>query len=358
MRAETSDSLFPLTANLFTDLKRTPWAGTKIGTEMKAQIDRRYQGQLIGESWELSCDPAFLSKLPSGQSLRDKIHEDPGKVLGSDYTKLFGSELKLMIKLINSNMPLSFQVHPPADFDRLRLGESSKTESWLVVASEPNSGFYLGFKDGVSEEQIRAALRAGAGELREYLQFVPVTPGDYFEIAPGVPHAIGPGVLVLEPQFVDRGAGGKTYRFWDWDRHYDENGHLDKDGVSRELHQEESFALLDLAQHSGPKLLTQVRSKGNRLAVGDHSILQFPANDFYQLQVLKLSKPEPVKLQSSDGFVFLEALRGSIELDGNRTLVPGLPLLMPASKSELLISGLGELVIVTSKATDISFQSA
>ena len=39
-------------------------------------------------------------------------------------------------------------------------------------------------------------------DLRPVLQFVAVKPGDYFEIEPGVPHAIGPGLVLLEPQRI------------------------------------------------------------------------------------------------------------------------------------------------------------
>ena len=47
-----------------------------------------------------------------------------------------------------------------------------------------------------------------------------VKPGDYFEIEPGVTHAIGPGVTLLEPQRIIKGQSGKTYRLWDWGRKY------------------------------------------------------------------------------------------------------------------------------------------
>ena len=42
------------------------------------------------------------------------------------------------------------------------------------------------------------------------MSFVPVSPGDLFLIGPGTPHAIGKGVLLLEPQRVAPGGQRKS----------------------------------------------------------------------------------------------------------------------------------------------------
>jgi hypothetical protein len=61
-----------------------------------------------------------------------------------------------------------------------------------------------------------------------------------------VPHAIGAGVTLLEPQYVEPGKKGLTYRFWDWNRRYDPQGLPDAvRGKARELHVARSLAVTD-----------------------------------------------------------------------------------------------------------------
>ena len=82
-------------------------------------------------------------------------------------------------------------------------------------------GLYIGFDNAISKEKLESLLRDG-DKAKATLKFVEVKAGDYFEIEPGVTHAIGPGVTLLEPQRIIKGQSGKTYRLWDWGRKYDE----------------------------------------------------------------------------------------------------------------------------------------
>lgn len=343
-----------LTPDLFTNLRRTPWAGEQIGRTVKSKINAKFDGELIGESWELSCDEVFLSRDNRNKPLKHIIAENPIHFLGKDYISHFGEELKLIVKLLESRMPLSFQVHPTENFSHLKPGESSKTESWLVLAAENGAGFYIGFRSGTTRNQIERALDEGSGRLKDLLQFVPVKPGDYFEIAPGVPHAVGPGVLVLEPQFVNQGSGGKTYRFWDWDRTYDEKGEVDPKGKPRELHQDSSLALLDLEIHSGSDLLRRSKSQPELSHYGDLTVHSFPSNAYYQLKLLTFEKNMKSTIETSDGFLFVECTDGEFKIEGE-VAKPGQPFFVSAAKKQIVVEGKGKLVIIASFATSFSF---
>ena len=97
-------------------------------------------------------------------------------------------------------------------------------------------------------------------DLRPVLQFVPVKPGDYFEIQPGVPHAIGPGLVLLEPQRIVFGKSGKTYRFWDWGRRYDEHGRVDQaHGKARPLHVAEALRIINPMKQVGDNFVSALR---------------------------------------------------------------------------------------------------
>lgn len=334
-----------LTGDLFTSAERTPWAGDKISRTLKPAAAS--QGRtLIGESWELSGDPDFLSRCSkSGRSLEDIIREDPEAMLGQSYIESFGNQLKIIIKLVNSRMPLSFQIHPGEGYPHLKPNESPKTESWLVLAADPGSGIYMGFNRKLSQESISLLFRNGGNELKEVLQFVPVNEGDYFEIEPGTPHAIGEGVLLLEPQFVNKGFGGKTYRLWDWDRRYNSSGELDENGTGREVHLDRGLDLIDPETQWGKGYLDQIKSPGMSRLHGDVKVLEFPSNPYYQMIWLDFAKDASLDLAFQGGFVFMEVTQGEFSL-GEESLLLGQPVFLPAKLERITISGRGKLAVV------------
>ena len=98
----------------------------------------------------------------------------------------------------------------------------------------------MGFKPGIGRDQVQRCIETD-GELNELMNFVEVEVGDAFYIDAGIPHAIGRGVTLLEPQTITPGCRGVTYRFWDWNRRYDANGALDPAGEPRPLHVQRSL---------------------------------------------------------------------------------------------------------------------
>jgi mannose-6-phosphate isomerase len=80
---------------------------------------------------------------------------------------------------------------------------------------------------------MRAAVAAGAVE--PLLNFIEVEPGDVLEVGPGTPHAVGEGLLLLEPQRLLPGHRGVTWRYWDWNRRFE--------GVVRDLHLEHALSV-------------------------------------------------------------------------------------------------------------------
>lgn len=228
-----------------TPAQRTPWGGRKIAERYKAGLGLDRLDDVVGESWEVSVEPSFPSRLiRSDEPLAQAIASAPVDWLGMEVAARHGGQTPLLVKLLDAADHLSVQVHPADADPALGPDESGKPESWLVLEAEPGAGIYLGFREGVSRNDVERCLEQ-QGPLDELLSFVPVEPGDVFVLSAGTVHAIGRGVTLVEPQFVRPGRRGITYRFWDWNRRYDEAGRLDPAGRPRTLHVERSLAVTD-----------------------------------------------------------------------------------------------------------------
>ncbi len=324
-----------LSPDRFTPLARTPWAGERIFERYKRHIVTGATSKAIGEAWEVSCDPDFPSHvLGPNQDLLSLIQKDPENLLSPAYLKRKGATCEILVKLLNAASPLSVQVHPTDEDPCLKAHECGKPESWLVLEAESGAGLYLGFSKAIGKGALRKLLEADA-DLRPYLQFVPVKVGDYFEIQPGVPHAIGPGVTLLEPQRVLLGKSGKTYRFWDWGRRYRADGSLDMvAGKPRELHIEEGLRLIEPEQQVGEAFVDALRRKPEIFTfAGRAEIRRYPANPYYQVLTVKLEAGCSLSWSIKDGFAALISLSGRfhcVSSDGEKvTYSQGEPGFLP-----------------------------
>lgn len=224
-------------------MARTPWGGTRIASQYKREHLASAAPGVVGESWEVSIEPDFPALLADGRSLRAYIEAAPAEVLGREHAR-GRSGTALLVKLLDTAQPLSVQIHPTDDYTGLLPGECGKPESWYVVEREPGAGLYLGFRPGVEEYDVREALENG-DSLEPLMRFFPVEPGDFFVIDAGMPHAIGAGITLIEPQHVLPGRRGVTYRYWDWNRRYDATGLPSPHGAPRPLHVEDALAVTD-----------------------------------------------------------------------------------------------------------------
>lgn len=239
----------------WTSPERTPWGGRAILERLKRGLDipaDKRAWPAIGESWELSFDPAMPSRDHAGTTLSEHIAADPRGWLGEDAGTAERAR-SFLVKLLDAKEALSVQVHPADGDPDLAAHESGKPEAWIVLAREPGAGLWLGVREGVTRASFERALDA-SGEVdhvRELLNFVPVEVGDAFVIDAGTVHAVGAGVTLLEPQLVQPGKSGVTYRFWDWGRRFH--------GVARPLHRERSLAVTAWHAPVGEAFVTSCR---------------------------------------------------------------------------------------------------
>ncbi len=251
----------------FTPPARTPWGGRKIVGRYKAELPAcaAFREQAVGESWELSFGPELPSRTLDGRSLAEVVGLDRQAELGEEAAR-GGSAL--LVKWLDAADDLSVQIHPDLDDPALAADETGKPECWYIVEREPGAVIYLGLRPGVDEAAMRVALRAGS-DVSQLLERVPVEPGDFFALTPGLPHAVGRGVTLLEPQYVVPGKKGVTLRYWDWNRRYDAQGKLDPKGEARELHEARALAVTRWQDASDPAFLRSMRCSLGAAHVND-----------------------------------------------------------------------------------------
>lgn len=326
MEHVTTDPIV-LRPDRFTPLNRTPWAGSRIFSLFKNHIEAAQghdQQRAIGESWEFSCDPTFPSLVSTTMTpLPELIRACPEQILSQSQLASKGAHCEILVKLLNASMPLSLQVHPSDGDKALDPHECGKPESWLVLDAEPGSGLYLGFSQTLTKHELRDAFTWATSEqadslAKKYLQFVPVKKGDYFEIDPGVVHAIAPGVTLLEPQRIAAGKTGKTYRLWDWGRLYDQKGQVDmKNGNPRPLHMEEALRIIDIEGQVGPSFVDRLRRTPEVMKLSDGGrLLLYPENSYCQTSWLQGNFGSDLSFSVDHGYAVLVNLGSPLSLTG------------------------------------------
>jgi mannose-6-phosphate isomerase len=251
------------------------WGGQRLRAVLGRPIGKDLERTPIGESWELADLPLGTVKAdstgaaPDG-SLSSVIANGPlaGQTLHEVWTgqnqksKMGGGEnhksfFPLLIKFLDAAQALSVQVHPDEAYARAHPGAALKSEAWYILHADPGAKIYKGVKPGVTKDQFRAALNAGAVE--PLLNAIKVRTGDCYYLPSGTVHALGAGLLVAEVQTPS----DTTFRVFDWNR-------LTADGKPRTLHIEEALACIHFGPTSDKALSGSPTPGATRLAECEH----------------------------------------------------------------------------------------
>jgi len=144
-----------------------------------------------------------LSRLEDGRTLKEHIATNPEAFLGPEHVQRFGADPALLVKLLNTGERLLVHAHPDRGFARTNLGSPyGKTEAWVIVEVEGESGtIHLGFAEDVSRETLAGwVAEQDAERLLGAMNEIVVRPGDTYFVPAGLPHAIGEGIFLVEPQ--------------------------------------------------------------------------------------------------------------------------------------------------------------
>ena len=161
------------------------------------------------EEWVCSTVPA----LNEGSTIKNEglstVRDTD--ILFSDLLREFKEEMigdrnqfSVLVKLIDSSVRLPIQAHPDKEYSRKYLNSDfGKAESWVIMDTRENAALYLGFKNKMTKEKFREAVKMSIEEpdyMESIITRIPVKKGDVFLVPAKMVHAIGAGCLILETQ--------------------------------------------------------------------------------------------------------------------------------------------------------------
>ena len=273
------------------------WGGRRLESHFGKHLPSQ---KLIGESWEIVDRPEAQSIVRSGPLRGKSLHElwtqHRGEIFGDVPDT---SRFPLLLKLLDAHDKLSLQVHPPEEVAG-RLGGEPKTEFWYVAAADPGAELYLGFREAITRDQFKKALRDGTAA--DHIHKVRVQSGDAAFLPSGRFHALGAGNAVIEIQQNS----DTTYRVFDWNR-------VDDKGKQRQLHIDQALQCIDF-DDVRPRLLNP---EGDLLL----------RDDLFEVQKWNLRSPREIAARTQ--FAIACCLTGSLTC-ARVDLTPGEFFLVPA----------------------------
>ena len=255
-------------------LKFTPVYKEKVwGGRTLENLGRTLPGDAntpIGESWELVDLATTSTSGGGGGAERSAVANGPlaGQTL-AQVIDAYGPALcgalpltedggfPILLKYLDASANLSVQVHPSPAYAASHADAFLKSEAWYIVDCQPGAAIYKGIREGVTPDQLRAALATNTDDAVVPLMIeVPVAPGDCHYLPSGTCHALGGGILVAEVQTPS----DTTYRVYDWGR------------TERELHVEQALACIDFGppQVASFELNTPINDHTTRLVSCEH----------------------------------------------------------------------------------------
>ena len=214
----------------FEDL--TPWFNVKA------------EGDPIGEVWLTGDTCVVETGSHAGKQLQQMNQEFGDQLVGSGHQ---GEGFPLLVKVLFPREKLSVQVHPDDTLAQKYGQPRGKTECWYALGAEPGAAVAVGFKPGVTHEQVREAIEDAT--LENLLDYLPFSKGEMIFVDAGTVHAIGPGSVILETQQNS----DVTYRLYDY-------------GRPRELHIEKSLEAMRSSTRAGK---VPARVEGNHITLID-----------------------------------------------------------------------------------------
>lgn len=296
--------------------KEAIWGGRKLIEE----YGKKYDGDNLAETWELSAHPDGASVVASGADagmpLPSYIEKYGKSILGTNAARF--ADFPILIKFIDAKQNLSVQVHPDDAYALANEGQYGKTEMWYILEAEEGAKLYFGCKKEMTREEFAAHIADNT--LEDVLNAVPVKKGDVFFIEAKTLHAIGAGIVLAEIQQNSN----VTYRVYDY-------GRVGADGKPRELHTEKALDVADIRPPRtdydfGTHIGVCDSFVVDHMALSDGSFTdEAGADSFVSLLVTDgaakvACKGQMLEAKKGDSF-FIEAGSGPYEVSGTADIV-------------------------------------
>jgi mannose-6-phosphate isomerase len=268
-----------------------------------------------------------LSALPDGRLLKAAIEEQPEAWLGPEHVERFGADTRLLVKLLDAGQRLPVHAHPHASFAAVHLHRAhGKAEAWYIV---DGGQVYLGLQRDVSVDSLKSLVMSqDVDTLLALLHRIDVSPGDVVYVPPGVLHAIGEGVFIVEVQEPEDLSILLEWRDFELDGERD--GHL---GLGFDL----ALEAVECRSRDSEEMRQLVRP-----ADFGPSVLPEAADPYLRLERVAVDGEATL----DPGFAVLVVLRGEVHLQNGRSmqLIAGNTVLAPHACGPLHLQGHGELL--------------
>ena len=291
--------------------KERLWGGSKL----KSYLKKPFNGEGIGESWELSAvagDESVVSNgFLQGKELKDLIKIYKSDLVGRSVYDRFGNDFPILIKYIDAKKDLSVQLHPSDQLAKARHNSFGKNEMWYIMNADPGAKLIAGFSNDTDQNEYQQCLESN--KIESLLHYETVKSGDTFFIQTGTVHAIGAGILLAEIQQTS----DVTYRIFDWNR-------KDKDGNTRELHTTLALDAIDFSKRDKNKVTYDQKTNERNVMVN---------SPYFKTDIIPIDGEVRISMDDLDSFVVLMAVDGDHNILVNNTayqLPFGSTVLIPA----------------------------
>ncbi len=311
-------TLYPL--KLSRHLSPRLWGGAKLQSFLS--IEDYAEPEPLGESWQVYEKNSVTAGPLAGKTLAELCHHYGAALTGTASFARYGASFPLLAKFIDADDRLSIQVHPDDDYAQSHeaaTGFHGKAEAWLVLEAEAGASIIWGFKERVSKNEVRQAVREGS--LETLVNTVPVAAGEVIYNPPGTLHAIGAGILLFEIQQ----SSDLTYRLYDY-------GRKDAKGKLRDLHIDKALEVLDYTPGERAKVSPQPLGDNRSLLV---------KNDHFAMERWEFAGELEAKTAPTSVEI-VTLLGGEAELSAGRarlTLAQGESCVLPASLGDYRVAG-------------------
>ena len=141
-----------------------------------------------------------------GPLISEWLERDAEALLGKAHVARYGKNPGVLCKYLDSAVRLPIQCHPDVALaERLYRSSYGKAECWYIIDTRKVRGeqpyLLLGFKPGVTKAAFAEAVEAqNIPAMENMLHKIRCKPGQMFFLPGRFPHAIGPGVFMVETQ--------------------------------------------------------------------------------------------------------------------------------------------------------------
>ena len=242
----------------------------------------------VGECWGIAAHPhgdcTVVGGPYDGLTL-SQLWDEHRELFGG----LAGDRFPLLVKVLDARDDLSVQVHPDDSYAREHEGGSlGKHECWYVLDTHDHGHIIVGQH---APDRDAFARMVEENRWHDMENFVPIAPGDFFDIKPGTVHAILGGTLILETQQ----SSDVTYRVYDYLRRQ-------PDGSLRELHLRQAMDVID---YGAP-----APSSGAVTAPEVGGVTKLMSCAYFEVLRVRVHKDAPVVLPQPHPFLCVSVAAG------------------------------------------------